>query len=357
LFGNRPQAEPEGHRCTPPNANRYSIHGPAKDDHQTADRHVQKPGVESRKLLLSLRTKAAERPAMWAKKMQSKPSIPRKNSNETGIPQVCHNGRMDLMSEIRQLRVEKGSVALWWLGQNGYVFKSAGGTILSTDLYLTDSCRAVAPPGIDFHRQVPILLPPEELNVHLYACTHNHQDHTDPATIAQLRHKDTALFIGPRPSCETFEQNGVEKDRILPVWPDHTLEFRDVRLRATFALPTDDTDLNHVGFLIEFAGGPRIYMTGDTAECELLASVAKYQPDLMITCINGGFNNLSHDQAARLAAQIRPHAAIPCHYDMFPDNSADPRQFRAALALRAPEVRYIAPDHGRVLVYEKTERQ
>jgi L-ascorbate 6-phosphate lactonase len=71
----------------------------------------------------------------------------------------------------------------------------------------------------------------------------------------------------------------------------------------------------------------------------------------MITCINGGFNNLSHDEAAQLAAEIRPRAAIPCHYDMFPDNAADPRQFQAALKLRAPGVGYLQPEHGKPVVF------
>ena len=73
----------------------------------------------------------------------------------------------------------------------------------------------------------------------------------------------------------------------------------------------------------------------------------------MITCINGGFNNLSHDQAAQLAAQIKPRAAIPCHYDMFPDNSIDPRQFHAALTLRAPDIKYLEPQHGQAVVFER----
>ena len=46
---------------------------------------------------------------------------------------------MSLMREIRQFPVKKGTVALWWLGQNGYLFKSHEGTLLATDLYLTDS--------------------------------------------------------------------------------------------------------------------------------------------------------------------------------------------------------------------------
>jgi len=258
---------------------------------------------------------------------------------------------MSLMCQIREFPVARNSVAIWWLGQNGFIFKSPEGSLVSTDLYLTDSCVSIAPPGCDFHRQVPVLISPEELDVDIFAVTHNHQDHTDPETIARLRHKDTGHFVGPHPSCEVFAREGVESGRIVPTWPDHVLEFGDIVIRGTFALPTDDTDLNHMGFVLEFGKGPRIYMTGDTDACELLSSAARHQPHLMITCVNGGFNNLSHDEAAQLAARIRPRAAIPCHYDMFADNAADPHQFRCSLQRRAPEVKYLQPAHGEPLVF------
>ena len=63
------------------------------------------------------------------------------------------------------------------------------------------------------------------------------------------------------------------------------------------------------------------------------------------------FNNLSHYEAAQLVGKIRPKSAIPCHYDMFPDNAVDPKQFRASLKLRAPEVAYQELEHGRVFVF------
>ena len=129
------------------------------------------------------------------------------------------------------------------------------------------------------------------------------------------------------------------------------LEFNDLRLRGTFALPTDASDLNHMGFVFQFGSGPRVYVTGDTADHELLAAAARFEPDLMITVINGGFNNLSHWEAAGLAAKIKPRAAIPCHYDMFPDNSVPPSQFRAALGVRAPEVRYQELRHGEPFLF------
>src|SRR5436305_3239250 len=216
---------------------------------------------------------------------------------------------MGLMLDIREFTVPRGGVAFWWLGQNGFIFKSHEGTVVGTDLYLTNSCVHVAPQGIDLSRKVPVLIPPEELDVDIFACTHNHQDHTDPETIERLRHKDTMQFVGPHPSCDVFAKLGVESGRIVPAWADHVVEFRDVRLRGTFALPTDDTDLNHLGYILEIGKGPRIYMTGDTAECELLSSARRHEPQVMITCINGGFKNLSHDQAAMLACEVKPRVA------------------------------------------------
>jgi L-ascorbate 6-phosphate lactonase len=256
------------------------------------------------------------------------------------------------MREIRATPVDRGTVALWWLGQNGFLFKTAQGTVVATDLYLTDSCVAIAPAGLDLSRQVPVLIPPEEIDVDLYVCTHSHMDHADPETIGRLRNRDTMQFVGPQRTCEVFRECGVEKARIVPVFAGQETGFQDVGIRATFAMPTDDTDLNHVGYVFAFGRGPRIYMTGDTAACELLGSARKHQPEFLITVINGGFKNLSHDQAALLAAEIGPRAAIPCHYDMFPDNACDPRQFRAALKLRAPEVAYCAPRHGEKVVLE-----
>jgi L-ascorbate 6-phosphate lactonase len=257
-----------------------------------------------------------------------------------------------LMDQIRDFRVPPRSVAFWWLGQNGYIFKTSEGTLASVDLYLTDSCAGLIP-GLNLSRRVPVLISPEELRLDVFACTHSHQDHTDPWTLRALRSKDTMQFVGPHPSCEIFRAEGIEHGRIVPAWPDCELEFRDVRMRGTFALPTDDTDLNHMGFVFEFGGGPKVHVTGDTDYTELLCSAAKHSPDLVITCINGGFNNLSHWEAADIVGKIKPRAAIPCHYDMFPDNAADPRLFQAALKLRAPGVGYQELRHGEPFVLTK----
>jgi len=254
------------------------------------------------------------------------------------------------MENIRAFRVEKGSIAMWWLGQSGFIFKSPEGTTASVDLYLTDSCNGTAP-GLDLSRKVPILMAPEQVEVDVYACTHNHIDHTDPETIRGLRNKDTAAFVGPHPTCAVYKREGIETGRITPAWPDVELEFSDLKIRGTWSLPTDDSDLNHMGFVFQFGKGPKVWLTGDTDYHELLLSAAKHQPDVVLTVINGGFNNLSHWEAAQVVSKVKPKIAIPTHYDMFPDNHVDPKQFRASMALNAPGVQYHELVHAEPWVF------
>lgn len=259
---------------------------------------------------------------------------------------------MSLMQEIRNYRVDRGAVAMWWLGQNGFIFKSHEGTVLSTDLYLTNSVAEIQKDsGLKLDRQAPVLIEPGEVDVDVYACTHSHLDHADPYTIRDLRHKDTMRFIGPAQVCDIYRAEGIESGRVTMAWPLCELEFHDISIKGAFALPTDDTDLNHMGYVFRFGNGPTIYMTGDTDYSELLASAAKHKPDVVITCINAGYNNLSHFEAAQMVSQVKPKIAIPCHYDMLPDNSVDPGQFRASLKLQAPDVQYQELRHGKRFVF------
>lgn len=215
-----------------------------------------------------------------------------------------------------------------------------------------NSCAAKYP-HLNLQRKIPVQLKPAEVNVDVYACTHSHFDHLDPCTVSDLRNKETMSFVGSG-ECESIYHNlDIEAARVNTLWPRATLEKKDLRLTATFALPTDETDLNHVGFLLQFGNGPKVYITGDTDHHQLLYSAAEHHPNLMITCINGGFNNLSHWEAADLAAKIRPQVAIPCHYDMFEDNSADPHQFEVALKVQAPETAYQQLEHGVPFVFTK----
>ena len=103
------------------------------------------------------------------------------------------------------------------------------------------------------------------------------------------------------------------------------------RLRGTFALPTDDTDLNHIGVLLQFINGITFYNTGDTGYCDLLKTIVPHQVDICAVCINGGYHNLDATRAAELVKAIEPHVTIPSHFDMMINNVGNPWMFRSAL--------------------------
>ena len=75
---------------------------------------------------------------------------------------------MSLMQRIREYNVPAGSMAFWWLGQSGYIFKSPAGTTFGVDLYLTDSCAGLHP-EVNLKRQIPVLIEPEDLEVDLFS--------------------------------------------------------------------------------------------------------------------------------------------------------------------------------------------
>jgi len=258
------------------------------------------------------------------------------------------------MEAVRRRRVDRGTAVVWWLGQNGFLIKSPEGILVSVDAYLTNWCQSKYGEvlGINLNRQVPVFIEPEELDVDCFLCTHSHDDHADPETIRRMNKERVARFAAPGRTCETFSRLGVSAEKIRQIYAGGIVEAGDLNIQGTFALPTDDTDLDHVGFFISVADGPRIYMTGDTDYSPLLEYVGKLKPDVMVTCINGGFNNLSHWEAAEVARAVHPRLAIPCHYDMFPDNSADPQQFRASLRVRAPSVQFQQLEHAKPFVIQ-----
>ncbi len=102
-------------------------------------------------------------------------------------------------------------------------------------------------------RRVPIFIAPEELDVDHFLCTHSHQDHADPETISRLSKEHIESFVGPGLACESFAACGVAGAKVRQVYPGGKLQVADVTVHGTFAMPTDDSDLNHMGYV--FARG------------------------------------------------------------------------------------------------------
>jgi L-ascorbate 6-phosphate lactonase len=222
--------------------------------------------------------------------------------------------------------------ALWFLGQAGYVLRDRH-TCLVIDPYLTDSVAKAAP---DLTRLVPVPIEPQDLKADLFVVTHDHLDHLDPETIGRYRHQETTIFVAPHLSCRKLGSLGIPGGNVICVDRGAEAVVRGVRIRGVFAVPTDRSVSDTTGYRVEFPNGRSVYHTSDTAFSEELLAAA-LAAEVLLVCINGKWGNLNAQDAARLAARVRPKVAIPNHYDMMRPNTEDPAAFVASLREESPD--------------------
>ncbi len=254
------------------------------------------------------------------------------------------------MASIRGFTVPSGAIALWFLGQNGFLIKDESGLLIGIDLYLSNSCaKTFAHLPFRLDRQLPVFIEPEDLDIDVFLTTHSHDDHCDMETLQRLAHTDRMRFMGPFDSCRRYREAGLPDEHCTLIHPGERVELgHGLTLQASFALPTDDTDLNHTGVLLTFPSGIRFYNSGDTAYAPRLGALLPRDVDVCTICINGGFHNLTPTHAAEIVKAVRPRVAIPCHYDMMVNNVGSPEMFRIALEQAGSdaafhEMRYYEP--------------
>ena len=255
-----------------------------------------------------------------------------------------------LVAEIAATRPAERSVAVWWLGQSGFVLKSAAATVL-IDAYLsehlTHKYAGTAHPH-DRMTRAP-LLASDLTDVDLILCSHKHSDHMDPGSLpALLAASPEATLIVPA-SLKTYAAGlcpGVE--RIEGIEAFATFHRAGVSVRAVPSahegLDTDDQGRHlYLGFVVAL-GGLRFYHSGDGLAYVGLADAIGPEPlDVMFLPINGRdpargvAGNMSAAEAVDLAAKVRPRFVVPHHYDMFTFNTAPVAEFEVEARRLPPE--------------------
>ena len=254
------------------------------------------------------------------------------------------------LQQVQTHKTPPGTITLWWLGQAGFLLKSPGGVVAALDPYLSNSCKAVGEQhGFNFDRLLPPPMMPSELaGVDLYAMTHSHQDHLDPETLSASRAAGgCGPYLAPPETIDKLRGLGVPDAELIMVWPNKSVVFGDLTVRATFAIPLGGDDLTHVGYLFFVRDGPTVYCTGDTGYHDLLGdAIAPHAPDVLVTVINGAFRNLGPAEAAVLARRVGAQVVIPCHHDLFPDNCQPAQMLHTNLKLQGLGDRYRLLQHG-----------
>ncbi len=240
-------------------------------------------------------------------------------------------------------------VALYWLGQAGFVIEGAGLRLL-IDPYLSDSlARKYRGTRYAHERMMPPPISPDAFDrVDLVLCTHRHTDHMDPDTLQPLARRFPALrFVVPAASLdEAVRRCGVDASRLVPVDAGERVEPLPGVGVAPIASAHEtldvDADGRHpwLGYVIEVAG-VRLYHSGDCVPYPGLAeSVAARRPHLALLPVNGRDaersgngvpGNFTLDEAVSLCRHAGVRAMIAHHHGLFDFNTLAPDEIDARI--------------------------
>ncbi len=248
---------------------------------------------------------------------------------------------MALRERLAKASPQPRSMAIFWLGQGSFTFKSSGGTTVLVDPYLSET-------GRELQRLAPIPLQPEEVEGDIVLFTHNHLDHLDENSVPGIAEGcKTIKFGGSRECLSKAKGLGISEERLVYIEAGETIELGEFKVSAVFAEHTGGA----VGYVLD-CGGPITYVTGDTLLRPELEEVKRFRPGILIVCINGRWGNMNAHEAAYLTRVLRPHVAIPMHYGMFVNNTVDPQVFVEALRIQPVGVPAHLPELGGGYVFD-----
>jgi len=239
---------------------------------------------------------------------------------------------MTLADRIQTAFVPDGGIAIFWLGQAGFVIKDSAGHTVTIDPYLSDCCERV----FGFKRLSPKLIAPSELKTDVLFSTHDHLDHFDVDALPIAMANKTTQFVGAKPSAAEYRRMGLDESRLTAIDEGETVDFGWVSFTAVYA---DHGELSPdaIGVLVRISGFT-IYYTGDTAyRPERMGDAIAAKPDILILPINGAYGNLNGIEAAQLARDTQAKMAIPCHFWTFAVHGGNPQAFKDAMKDIAPE--------------------
>lgn len=276
----------------------------------------------------------------------------------------------DLIAQIEQLVVPHGQLALWSLGQSGFVIKG-GSTIAYIDPYLSDSGAAIGAP-----RRFPIPIDPARVqNADVVFATHEHLDHADGPTLGPLMaaSPQARLITSPQ-SREIALQADISAERIIVPRVGERVELSGLAYTAVLAahgasalagpryVYEDDGDghARWMGFLIS-CNGVMLYHSGDTVLIpEIFTMLKDQQIDIAILPINGRdyfreqkeiVGNLWPGEAVELAVALEAKVLLGCHNDLFDGNRVNPGLLFDELDRRAPWQRCHLLQPGELYLY------
>lgn len=258
------------------------------------------------------------------------------------------------LAEVESYQHDENNFHLWWLGQSGYLLLWKGKRVL-LDPYLSDSLtKKYASTNKPHIRMSERVIDPSLLkNISIVTSSHNHTDHLDGETLIPLiKNNPNIKFIIPEANrAFVCERAQIENDFPIGLNDEESIAvdeftFYGVPAKHNEIERDENSRCKFMGYVIGF-GDWKIYHSGDTLWFDEMVELLKpFKVDVALLPINGNepsrgvAGNLDVKEAAVLGKAIEAKLVIPCHYDMFTFNTADPKNF-ASEAVKINQPYYI----------------
>ncbi|APX96004.1 MBL fold metallo-hydrolase [Natronorubrum daqingense] len=231
------------------------------------------------------------------------------------------------------------SVAIWYLGCNGFVLKGHDGTTIYIDPYLGlgDPPRTV--------RMIPVPFDPADVtSADAVFATHEHSDHVHGESQAPILEQTGATFYAPDDSLEAARDDqewatrwDLDDDQFAEVAEGDTLEVGEFTVHVEVA---NDPDATHpVSYVFEHDSGT-FFHGGDTKPSDEFDRIgSEYDIDLGVLAF-GTVGQIpdkqtrepsrtrwynDENQLVDAASTLRLERVLPSHWDMWRGLTADPK--------------------------------
>ena len=205
-----------------------------------------------------------------------------------------------------------------WLSQGSFLFEYMGTRIL-VDPYMSEHLESK---GLKRLVEYPLTL--DELKPDMLICTHDHLDHLDPETVIKIAELyPQCIIAGPESCCDHFHKLDIDEKNIMQLEWEKTFVFNEIKITPVFAVHSAP---HAVGLIVE-ADDKRVYLSGDSLYDDKLVNEFTKGCDLVLICINGRLGNMSLEEALQVVKKTKPETALPMHYGLFAENTANPKPF------------------------------
>lgn len=241
---------------------------------------------------------------------------------------------MNFTENVRNTLVEEKQAAIFWLGQAGFLVKTAQGRLIAIDPYFSN-CVLRIEKQRGFQRLMPPPCAASDLKLDVLIMSHEHNDHFDVDSMQDLIRGSTQVYTNSIVA-DQLTQMGFSATQIHVMKKGMSVELDE------FTLHTVDCDHGPftpeaLGFVLDF-GFSKLYYAGDTAlSPERLKTPLQMQPDVAILPINGAYGNMNGIQAAEYAGMLHCGVCIPCHFWTFPLHHGDPQEIIDHIETKAPD--------------------